>query len=125
MNSSINPVQVRALERSMQPEKFDQVIEAIASGKYSWACVLMLRFAGYNPLHYIPYSTYNRIVKDGEVKTNSSAASPEMTKIQDLAHLESIQEESQMVSGGASWCARWRSFSDLIISSKLGTGKHL
>jgi hypothetical protein len=113
MNSSVNHLQVHALERSIQPEKFDQVIEAIASGKYSWACVLMLRFAGYNPLHYIPYSTYNRIVKDGAVKPhqlNPHPAPSEMTAIQDLAHLELIQEESQRVSGGLSWLSRWRSF---------------
>jgi hypothetical protein len=51
-------------DRVMQPEHFTQVIEAILAGKYSWACVLILRFSGYNPLHYIPYRTYNRIVKD-------------------------------------------------------------
>ncbi|NEQ28069.1 MAG: HetP family heterocyst commitment protein, partial [Microcoleus sp. SIO2G3] len=29
----------------------------------SWACVLILRSAGYNPLHYLPYRTYARLVK--------------------------------------------------------------
>ncbi|NET02900.1 MAG: HetP family heterocyst commitment protein [Sphaerospermopsis sp. SIO1G2] len=51
-------------EKKINPEQFDQVIEAILAGKYSWACVLMLRFVGYNPLHYIPYRTYNRLLKE-------------------------------------------------------------
>jgi hypothetical protein len=49
------------LDKTMNPEQFNQVVEAILAGKYSWACVLILRFAGYNPLHYIPYRTYNRL----------------------------------------------------------------
>ena len=52
------------LDKAMTTEQFNQVVEAILAGKYSWACVLILRFAGYNPLHYIPYRTYNRLVKD-------------------------------------------------------------
>ena len=52
------------LDQVMSPEQFNQIVEAILAGKYSWACVLILRFAGYNPLHYIPYRTYNRLMKD-------------------------------------------------------------
>ncbi|PSF31405.1 thiamine biosynthesis protein ThiF [Aphanothece hegewaldii CCALA 016] len=48
----------------MTNEQFEQIVEAILDGKYSWACVLILRSAGYNPLHYIPYRTYNRLIKD-------------------------------------------------------------
>ncbi|MFN9175109.1 MAG: HetP family heterocyst commitment protein [Synechocystis sp.] len=48
----------------MNDQQLDEVIGAILAGKYSWACVLILKFAGYNPLHYIPYRTYHRIVKD-------------------------------------------------------------
>lgn len=54
----------RRLDRVMSLEQFEQVVTAILDGKYSWACVLILRFAGYNPLHYIPYRTYNRLVKE-------------------------------------------------------------
>ncbi|MFW6358558.1 MAG: HetP family heterocyst commitment protein [Chroococcales cyanobacterium] len=57
-------------DRAMNEEQFEQVVEAILDGKYSWACVLILRFAGYNPLHYIPYRTYNRLQKKHE--SNSS-----------------------------------------------------
>lgn len=53
-------------EKTMNEDQFDQVIDAILSGKYSWACVLILKFAGYNPLHYIPYRTYIRLVKDND-----------------------------------------------------------
>ena len=56
------------LDKTIHSEQFDQVIEAILAGKYSWACVLMLRFAGYNPLHYIPYRTYNRLIKEHSPK---------------------------------------------------------
>ena len=52
------------LGKTLNSEQFDRVVEAILAGKYSWACVLMLRFTGYNPLHYIPYRTYNRLLKD-------------------------------------------------------------
>jgi hypothetical protein len=48
----------------MTSEEFDQVIEAIALGRYSWACILILRIAGYNPLHYLPYRTYRRLIKE-------------------------------------------------------------
>lgn len=54
------------LDKVMSLEQFEQVIEAILAGKYSWACVLILRFGGYNPLHYIPYRTYNRLMKDNK-----------------------------------------------------------
>lgn len=48
----------------MTEEQFNQIVEAILGGKYSWACVLILKFAGYNPLHYLPYRTYKRLMKD-------------------------------------------------------------
>ena len=44
--------------------QLEQVIDAILDGKYSWACVLFLHRAGYNPLDYIPYRTYNRLSKE-------------------------------------------------------------
>jgi hypothetical protein len=53
-NSKLDPIRL---------EQFNQVVEAIIEGKYSWACVLMLRFTGYNPGDYIPYRTYNRLLK--------------------------------------------------------------
>jgi hypothetical protein len=45
-------------------QQIEQIIKAIILGKYSWACVLILRFAGYNPIEYIPYRTYIRLLKN-------------------------------------------------------------
>lgn len=56
-------------------EEFIQIVEAVLEGRYSWACVLFLRFAGFNPLHYIPYRTYNRLVKSTLVPVPTTASS--------------------------------------------------
>ena len=55
------------LDKTMTTEQFNEIVGAILDGKYSWACVLILSFAGYNPLHYIPYRTYNRLIKDNRL----------------------------------------------------------
>jgi hypothetical protein len=55
-------------DKSMTEQQFEEVVDAILAGKYSWACVLILRAAGYNPLHYIPYRTYNRLIKQNCLK---------------------------------------------------------
>ena len=52
------------LDKIMTREQFDLIIEAILAGKYSWACVLILRFGGQNPVDYIPYRTFNRLMKE-------------------------------------------------------------
>jgi hypothetical protein len=77
----------------LDAEQFTQVIEAILAGKYSWACVLMLRFSGHNPLHYIPYRTYNRLVKE-----DLQQRVPR-THIEDLPHLEPVAEPKQVQGG--------------------------
>ena len=59
------------LKRVMTTEQFNQIVEAITSGKYSWACVLILRFAGYNPLDYIPSRTYSRLIKENQIHRNA------------------------------------------------------
>ncbi len=51
------------LDKAISPEQWAQIVEAIIAGKYSWACVLLLRFTGYDPANYIPYNTYNRLLK--------------------------------------------------------------
>ncbi|BCL38786.1 HetP family heterocyst commitment protein [Nostoc sp. MS1] len=48
-------------------EEWEVILKAISSGKYSWACVLMLYTVGHNPLTYIPYSTYLRLVKTNNI----------------------------------------------------------
>jgi hypothetical protein len=108
------------LEKKINPEQFDQVIEAILAGKYSWACVLMLRFVGYNPLHYIPYRTYNRLLKENsrmsrsstqqneslklakpatEKRSDTHLASACLSKIKDIAYLEVGGKQKAEVRG--------------------------
>jgi hypothetical protein len=48
----------------MHTKEIEEVLKAIIAGKYSWACVLILRFNGYDPIHYIPYRTYIRLLKE-------------------------------------------------------------
>lgn len=73
------------LDKKMNPQQFDQVVEAILAGKYSWACVLILRFAGYNPLHYIPYRTYNRLLKENSQIGRSNQQQNENLKLANLS----------------------------------------
>jgi hypothetical protein len=108
----------KQLDKTMTTEQFTQVVEAILAGKYSWACVLILRFAGYNPLHYIPYRTYNRLMKDHEQnnrrQTCCTAKSAQdqlqhqakdlsyqsyASKIEDLGYFESIEHHAQVKGG--------------------------
>jgi hypothetical protein len=108
-------------EKTMSPEQFAEVIEAILNGKYSWACVLILRFAGYNPLHYIPYRTYNRIIKENHqikdlnrYKTSNTTLSSGchhssdissqkyLDKIKDLNYLEPLEKQPIQIKGGIS-----------------------
>ncbi len=107
------------LDKGMNTEQFEQVVEAIIAGKYSWACVLLLRFAGYNPLHYIPYRTYNRLLKENTQMLSSKADSDELKigsqstqhrstlqsenclgKIKDLPYLETAGKQKTEIRGG-------------------------
>jgi hypothetical protein len=102
------------------PEKLDQIIDAIVDGKYSWACVLLLRSHGLNPLHYIPYRTYNRLQKENIQAKKQPAVQPEsmahailsssmahlykkqergVTVIHDLPHMETAAQSK--IRGGA------------------------
>ncbi len=47
----------------MNKNQIEEIIKAILARQYSWACVLMLRYNGYDPLNYIPYRTYIRLLK--------------------------------------------------------------
>lgn len=96
--------------KTMNPEQLNQIIEAILSGKYSWACVLLLRFAGYNPLHYIPYRTYNRLLKENNQATGTSrqsaatrsspsASQKRSSQIADLGYLEPVGQAERQVKG--------------------------
>jgi len=111
VNSNLN----NRLDNVMTTEQFTQVVDAILEGKYSWACLLILRFAGYNPLHYIPYRTYNRLMKDH--CQNRQKQSPKATEdrdlavlnypryaaqINDLSYLETLSEKPSQIHGGNS-----------------------
>ncbi|MEO0013144.1 MAG: hypothetical protein RLZZ535_1533 [Cyanobacteriota bacterium] len=99
--------------RAMTNEQFNQVVDAILSGKYSWACLLILRFSGYNPLHYIPYRTYNRLMKsnrevmqpsiNAKVNHLQEAKVPQKSaqiRDLDLYCLEDVEHQSAKVKGG-------------------------
>ena len=126
MESNLSSYSDSKLDRVMTAEQFDQIVEAILSGKYSWACVLILRFAGYNPLHYIPYRTYNRLLKDNRVRsTTANSTTKEITttstvanrsygnskssrkklsnQLNDLSYLEDFREQSAKVKGSKGW----------------------
>ncbi|HEY9767035.1 MAG TPA: HetP family heterocyst commitment protein [Coleofasciculaceae cyanobacterium] len=95
------------LDKKMTTEQFEQVVKAILSGKYSWACLLILSFAGYNPLHYIPYRTCNRIMKENCPQNNFLEKSMPLKsrmkssqKLLDLSCLEEIRLQTAEVTGG-------------------------
>lgn len=109
------------LDKAMTPEQFTQVVDAILNGKYSWACVLILQFAGYNPLHYIPYRTYNRLMKENSPSRRTRQAERcenicyadscyadslslhSLNQLEDLNHLETLNETHSNVRGGSSY----------------------
>ena len=105
------------LDKAMTTEQFNQIVNAILAGKYSWACVLILRFAGYNPLHYIPYRTYNRLIKDNccsnhvgdsQVQLGTTRLEPKLLaksstqikSIQDLSHQDLASSQELKIQGG-------------------------
>lgn len=128
MDNELTTFSESKLDRVMTAEQFDQIVEAIISGKYSWACVLILRFAGYNPLHYIPYRTYNRLTKDNsferrrteQVLTSVSETSKSSKKsksrgkyseqLKDLTYLEELKECSAKLTGGNDGTTFWSHF---------------
>jgi len=57
---------------TLHSEEFFQIIKAILLGKYAWACILFLRFLGYNPTEYIPYQTYLQVMQDNYLPGMSS-----------------------------------------------------
>ena len=122
--------QKNQVTRTMTEQQFEEIVDAILAGKYSWACVLILQTAGYNPLHYIPYRTYNRLIKDNRLKQQDSQQGKNMTQssaisrtkatrslsdkrgkgINDLNYLESIDEKKTEITGGfrIQWSFDWK-----------------
>ncbi|MEH1816696.1 MAG: HetP family heterocyst commitment protein [Nostoc sp.] len=110
------------LDKTVKAQQFDKVVEAILAGKYSWACVLMLRFGGYNPLHYIPYRTYNRLLKENSQadrtkqqqsenlkmlkhthnsQSDNNVSSSCLSKIKDVAYLEVVRKQKAEIRAGS------------------------
>jgi hypothetical protein len=114
------PFSEASINKSINHEQLNQIIEAILAGKYSWACFLLLRCTGYDPLQYIPYRTYNRLLKENccvgnssrqtndRIKTesqvsesnSSSTSSQGLNKIKDLGYLEVVGKQKAQVRGG-------------------------
>ena len=125
--------QKNQVTRSMTEQQFEEIVGAILAGKYSWACVLILQTAGYNPLHYIPYRTYNRLIKDNRLNKTTQKERGEQKhsrnqvqstqpsqkrssrkpshKIQDLNYLEELNNQNQEVMG----CYQIQEYFELIL----------
>jgi len=109
--------------KSLSPDELETIFEAILDGKYSWACALLVRSVGYNPLEYIPYRTYKRLVKENTqvergnqsktvginkasqsiaTKSDKHSSQKHSSKIIDLGYIEPVsQEKNSQLRGGA------------------------
>jgi hypothetical protein len=75
------PSSSKSFHSAITNEQLNQIIDAITDGRYSWACVLILRFVGYNPLHFIPQRTYSRLMKENrQVSSVTSMNSSELNE---------------------------------------------
>ncbi|MDB9304595.1 HetP family heterocyst commitment protein [Nodularia spumigena CS-591/12] len=70
--------------KKINTEQIEQIIKAIIAGKYSWACVLILRFSGYNPIDYIPYRTYIRLLKNNCLGENAKSKDMDKKEVFDM-----------------------------------------
>ena len=113
----------------IKPEELDEIISAILAGKYSWACFLLLRCTGYNPLDYIPYRTSNRLLKENSQisKTSKSGTKSALGKIDDLDHLEVVGEKPAGVRGGDAIriCSQLHSDTGGFVAEVAGEGSNI
>lgn len=106
--------------KAISPEQLNEIVEAIADGRYSWACVLILRFVSYNPLHFIPQRTYSRLIKENSQvqsaslstnrhttsmpssvnNTGNRTSSKILSKTNDRDYLETFDKKPGHVQGG-------------------------
>ncbi|XGB43012.1 MAG: HetP family heterocyst commitment protein [Nodosilinea sp. LVE1205-7] len=93
---------------SLSEEQLNEIIAAIISGKYSWACLLLLRFCGYNPLDYIPYRTFNRLIKEhsyansNELYDSMNSSKLDQNSVaKDLSYLNDLDHQNQRIFGGS------------------------
>lgn len=103
---------------SLSEDQFSRIVAAILDGKYSWACLLMLSFAGRNPLQYIPYRTYNRLMKENEVSELNGIgqrAHEPYLKVNNLPHQATLEKTASRVRGGNGAYDVWHHYFDLPI----------
>ncbi|MBH8552087.1 HetP family heterocyst commitment protein [Nostocaceae cyanobacterium CENA357] len=84
MHQRMNTTYSSQTGNKINTEQIDQIIKAIIAGKYSWACVLILRFSGYNPIDYIPYRTYIRLLKNNYLTDGSKMKEVENKEVFDM-----------------------------------------
>jgi hypothetical protein len=110
-----------SINKTINHEQLNQIIEAILAGEYSWACFLLLRCTGYDPLQYIPYRTYNRLVKKScqvggvciqatnriktenqcsEINSSSTSSQGRLSKIKDLSYIDLVGKQHTQLRGG-------------------------
>jgi hypothetical protein len=96
----------RATSRQFSTEQMDQILNAILSGKYSWACALILQFTGHEPLHYLPQRTYTRIMRDNVYAPDKPGSSDNSGLLADLKPRDLSDTEANQLQGGFSaWFA--------------------
>ncbi len=84
MHQRMNTTYSSQTGNKINTEQIEQIIKAIIAGKYSWACVLILRFSGYNPIDYIPYRTYIRLLKNNYLTDGSKMKEVENKEVFDM-----------------------------------------
>ena len=101
------PEQKTALNGVIAKETMNRIIECIIDGKYSSACLILLEAAGYDPLHYIPYSTYNRLQKQLQTLNYQHTVFQTSARLNmnDLDYIESLpieplSKETSSIHGG-------------------------
>ena len=109
----------------IKPEQLDEIISAILAGKYSWACFLLLRCVGHNPLDYIPYRTSNRLLKENSQisKPSKPETKSALGKIADLDYLEVVRDKRAGVRGGSvteTWSELYSDPKDFVLEAKEG-----
>ena len=94
------------MSRSMTDEQFCQIMDAILNGKYSWACLLILKFAGYNPRQYLPSRTYTRLMRENSHQTwRNHRQTLDIKKqtsldVDDLPYLTPLGKATANITGG-------------------------
>ena len=94
----------------LETEEMDKILGLILQGKYSTACLLLLESTGQDPLHYIPYRTYNRLQKQRQQAALASAEANReklratenslRSRLSDLDYVETVSDESASMPGG-------------------------